>query len=122
MTVLLSVPPSGGIGEGVVEGIEGTVRRDRQLEAISDTGVLDRDREGVLGWVPEQQDMDSVALAGGELEGLPCCGGHGSSFSSGSKFGRLHASTLRARRQKDVVAKPDSTSHPPTIRARTRRR
>jgi hypothetical protein len=32
----------GGIGEGVVEGIEGAVRRDRELEAIADPSVLDR--------------------------------------------------------------------------------
>jgi hypothetical protein len=53
--------------EGVVEGIEGAVRRDRELEAIADTGVLDRHGDRVLVRVPEQQDVDAVAFAGGEL-------------------------------------------------------
>src|SRR5207253_6684428 len=52
MTVLLSVgsrrPSLGGIREGVVEGIERAVRRDRELEAISAEGILDRDRERVF--------------------------------------------------------------------------
>ena len=46
------------------------VRRDREVEAISDAGVLDRDRERVLVWVPEQGDVDAVAVAVGELAGL----------------------------------------------------
>jgi hypothetical protein len=40
------------------------------LEAVSDTGVLDRDGERVLVWVPEQQDVDAVALAVGEFTGV----------------------------------------------------
>src|SRR3990172_7251777 len=87
MTVLLSAgrlrPSLGRIREGVVEGVEGAVGRDRELEAISDPGVLDREGERVLVWVPEQEDVDAVALAGGELAGLRCCGAHGSSFSFG---------------------------------------
>src|SRR6266511_5994006 len=83
MTVLLSAGPlrasSGGIGEGVVEGIEGAVGRDRKVEAISDASVLDRDGQPVLARVPEQHDVDAVAVAGGELAGLRCCGAHGSS-------------------------------------------
>jgi hypothetical protein len=74
MAVLLSAglfrSSLGGIGERVVEGIEGVVRRDWEVEAISDAGVLDRDRERVLVWVPEQGDVDAVAVAGGELSGL----------------------------------------------------
>jgi len=74
MTVLLSAgtfrPSLGGIGEWVVEGIEGAVTGDREVEAISDARVLDRDRESVLVWVPEQGDVDAVAVAGGELAGL----------------------------------------------------
>jgi hypothetical protein len=73
----------GRVGEGVVEGIEGAVGRDLEVEAISETGVLDRDGERVLGRVPEQEDVDAVALAGGKLAGLPCGGAHCSSFSFG---------------------------------------
>src|SRR5207244_1182472 len=70
---------SGGIGEGVVEGIEGTLRRDREVEAISCAGVLDREGERVLAGVPEQGDVDAVAVAGGEFADIRCCGAHGSS-------------------------------------------
>jgi hypothetical protein len=66
----------------VVEGIESTVRGDGDLEAISETGVLDRNGERVLRRVPEQEDVNAVTLAGGEFAGLPCCGAHGSSFWS----------------------------------------
>src|SRR6266508_6013478 len=70
MTVLLSAgrirPSLGGIGEGVVEGVEGVVGRDRELEAISDASVLDRDGQPVLARVPEQEDVDAVAVAGGD--------------------------------------------------------
>jgi hypothetical protein len=62
--------PLGRVGEGVVEGIEGTVGRDREVEAIAGTGVLDQDGYRVLVWVPQQQDVDAVALAGGEFAGL----------------------------------------------------
>jgi hypothetical protein len=54
----------------VVEGIEGALGRDRDLEATADTGVFDRHGYGVLVRVPEQQDVDAVGLAGGELAGL----------------------------------------------------
>jgi hypothetical protein len=54
----------------VVEGVEGPVGCDRELEAISDPLVLDRHGEGVLIRIPEQQDVDPVALAGGEFAGL----------------------------------------------------
>src|SRR2546423_14516793 len=83
MAFLLSAgplrPSLGGIGERVVEGIERAVGRDREVEAISPTDVLDRDGETVLARVPEQQDLNAVAFAGGELAGLSCCGAHGSS-------------------------------------------
>ena len=62
----------------VVEGVERTIGRDRQPEAISGTGVLDRDGERVLDWVPEQEDVDAVALAGGKFAGLERFGTHGS--------------------------------------------
>jgi hypothetical protein len=67
------------VGEGVIEGIEGAVGGDRELEAIAYAGVLDRDGESVSARVPEQPDGDSVAVTGGELAGLQCCGAHGSS-------------------------------------------
>ena len=62
--------PSGRVRVRVVEGVERTLGRDRELEAISDAGVLDGHGEGVLVGVPEQQDVDAVALAGGELAAL----------------------------------------------------
>src|ERR687896_639114 len=73
----------GGISEGVVEGIEGAVRLDRELEAVSKAGVLDRDRERVLGRMPEQRNVDAVAFAGGQFASPPVCRAHASSFSSG---------------------------------------
>src|SRR5262245_34260500 len=73
--VLLSdLPRSGGVGEGVVEGIECALGLDDELEAVSDPGVLDLDGECVLAGVPEQEDVESVALAGRELT---CVGGAG---------------------------------------------
>ncbi len=51
----------------MVEGVEGAVGRDGELEAVADAGVLDRDGDGVLARVPEQEDVEAVALAGGEL-------------------------------------------------------
>jgi hypothetical protein len=45
----------------VVEGIECTLGRDRELEAVADTRVLDRHGHGVLDRVPEQSDVDAVA-------------------------------------------------------------
>src|SRR5918999_5710793 len=89
MTVLLSAGPLAGVGEGVVEGVERTARRDRHLEAISDACVLDRDRHRVHVRVPEQEDADTVALAGGELAGGRRYGANGSSFA------RLHAADAR---------------------------
>ena len=65
MTALLS----GRVGERVVEGVEGTVGRNRDLELIAGAGVLDRDGQSVLVRVPEQQDVDAVALARGEFAG-----------------------------------------------------
>jgi hypothetical protein len=62
--------PSGRIGEGVIEGVEGAVGRDRELEAISDQLVLDRHGDRVLTRISEQQDADPVALADGEFAGL----------------------------------------------------
>jgi hypothetical protein len=62
--------PSGGVGKWVVEGVEGTVGRDRELEAISDPLVLDRHGDRVLTRISEQQDADPVALADGEFAGL----------------------------------------------------
>jgi hypothetical protein len=53
----------------VVEGIEGALGRDRELETISHTRVLDRDGDRVHVWVPEQEDVDAVALAGSKFSG-----------------------------------------------------
>src|SRR4051812_41573422 len=83
MTVLLWVrrtwPSSGGIGERVVKDVERAFGRNRELKAISVASVLDRDGQPVLERVPEQQDVDAVAVAGGEFAGLRCRRAHGSS-------------------------------------------
>ena len=61
----------------MVEGVKGAIGRDRQLEPVAETVVLDLDGQRVLGRVPEQQDVDAVALAGGELAGSGGgCGAH----------------------------------------------
>src|SRR5580765_8532676 len=74
-----SFQPLGGVREGVVEGVEGSVRRNRELEAVSEAVVIDGDRDRVLPGVPEQQDVYAVALACGELAGVRGCGTHVSS-------------------------------------------
>src|SRR5918997_434372 len=113
MTVLLSAGPLAGVGEGVVEGVERTARRDRHLEASSDACVLDRDRHRVHVRVPEQEDADTVALAGGELAGggggarlagrtgeeplvLDPCGG-------GPRAAALRAAALSLRRARGLL-------------------
>src|SRR5215212_6903073 len=73
--------PLRGVGKRVVEGIEGALRRDRDLEPIAGAGVLDRHGQVVLLRMPEQPHVDAVAVASGELASLRCGGAHGSSFS-----------------------------------------
>ena len=58
---------SGGMGKWVVEGLEGSVARDRELELVACARVGDGERHGVFARVPEQDDLDAVALAAGEL-------------------------------------------------------
>src|SRR4029450_13453890 len=58
------------------EGVECALGRDGELESVADPGVLDLDGEGVLARVPEQEDVDSVALAGRELASLVGGAGH----------------------------------------------
>src|SRR5690242_12891867 len=82
----MSIAPferSGRVGEGVLEGVECVLRRDRELEAVAGADVLDRNGHPVLTRVPEQQNVDAVALAFGELAGLGWCGAHSSSLSLG---------------------------------------
>ena len=54
----------------MVEGVEGSVGSNRELEAVSAAVVLDGDRERVVSRMPEQQDVDAVALACSELAGI----------------------------------------------------
>src|SRR5215210_9384642 len=115
MTLLLSAPPLRGMGEGVVEGIKGAGARgrDRELKAVSEPRVLDRDGERLRVWVPEQQDVDAVALAGGELASLRRCRAHDSSVP----FGRAHAPTLGGARRCAIVRRSGSSSDSPPIPA-----
>src|SRR5918999_650391 len=103
--------PSGRVGEGVVEGIEGAIGCDHELEAIANTRVLDRDGELALVRVPEQQDLDAVALARGELADLRRCAAHDSSVP----FGRAHDPTLGRRGDNRLVGESCSNSDQPTI-------
>ena len=98
----------------MVEGVEGLLRRDRELEAVSHAGVLERDGESVVARVPEQEDADVVALTGRELAGLQCRGAHLS-----ISLVEVHVSTLGAARRGGVAGKPDSVSSPATISAPT---
>jgi len=75
----ISFQPLRGVREGVVEGVEGSVRSNRDLEVVSTAVVLDGDRDCVRSRVPEQQDVDAAALARCELEGVRGCGAHVSS-------------------------------------------
>src|SRR4026209_2014540 len=67
--------PLGGVGERVVEGVEGAVRCDRDLEAVAEALVLDGDGNGDGGRVPEQPNADAVTVAGGELARPGCRAG-----------------------------------------------
>ena len=58
---------SGGLGEWVIEGLEGAVARDCALELVACARVGDSERHGVFARVPEQDDRDAVALAAGEF-------------------------------------------------------
>jgi hypothetical protein len=51
----------------VVEGVEGALGLDGELEAISSARVDDGDRYGVTAWVLEQDDTETVALPAGKL-------------------------------------------------------
>ncbi len=94
------------VGEGVVEGIEGSVRSVRELEAISDARVVDGDRDRVLARVPKQDDADAFAIPSGEFPCVP--------FPD-----RFHVATLRRGCAKHVVAKLDLSSNQQMIRAPT---
>ena len=94
------------VGEGVVEGIEGSVRSDRELEAVSDACVVDGDGHRVLARVPKQDDTDALAIPSGEFACVP--------FPD-----RFHAATLRRGCATHVVAKLDSSSNQQMIRAPT---
>src|SRR5262245_10472310 len=73
------------VGEGVVEGLEGTVGRDLELEVVAEVLVFDGDRYGVLARVPEQEDANAIRLTLGELTGLGGRRGHHSSFRRGPR-------------------------------------
>src|SRR6266536_205818 len=75
----------GGIGEWV-EGLEGSVARDCELELVACARVGDGERHGVLARVPEQDDLDAVALAAGELASV-ILDRRGPQFAHGSSVG-----------------------------------
>src|SRR5580765_1245954 len=107
---------SGGVCERVVEGVECALGRDGQLEAVADPGVLDLDGEGVLAGVPEQKDVESVALSGGEFAGG--IGGAGHLVPPCS----LTSPRLGGRGPQVAVTKSDSRCDPATIWTATYRR
>ena len=53
-------------------GGESSVGCDRDVEAISETSVLDRHGHGVLVRVPGQDDVDAVVLTDGKFSGVRC--------------------------------------------------
>jgi hypothetical protein len=56
-----SFQPLGGVREGVVEGVEGAIGSNRELEAVSEAVVLDGHGERVLAGMPEQHDVEAIA-------------------------------------------------------------
>ena len=58
----------------MVEGVEGSVGRDGETEAVAGLVVLDRDAQRVVAEVPTTLDVDAVALAAGGLAGLVVVG------------------------------------------------
>jgi hypothetical protein len=55
------------VGEGVVEGVEGAVMVDCDFEAAPRARVLHGDSHCVIPWMPEELNVDTIALARGEL-------------------------------------------------------
>src|SRR5262249_55963192 len=104
-----SGPRSGGVGEGAVEGVQCALGGDGEMEAAADPGVLDLEGQCVLARVPEQEDVESVALPGRELAGV--VGVRDISFLLASMTPR----TLGASRPHVAVAKSDSRRYLPTI-------
>ena len=47
----------------MVEGVECVLSLDCELEAPAGARVLDGDGDGVLAWVPEENDANTVTLA-----------------------------------------------------------
>src|SRR5262249_46469967 len=72
----LSAPRSRGVGEGGVEGGECAPGRNGEVGAVAVPDVVDLDGECVLAPVPEQEDVDSVALPGCEFAGVVGGAGH----------------------------------------------
>jgi hypothetical protein len=68
-----------------VEGVEGALGRDRELEAIPGAGVLDRNGHGVPAGVPKQENAEAVALASGKFPSVDCFRGDGSSLRLSSR-------------------------------------
>jgi hypothetical protein len=68
-----------GIGIGVVEGVEGALVRNGDLEAVARALVGDRDGHRVVAGVPAQDDAEAVPLPGRQLLALPL-GAHDDSF------------------------------------------
>src|SRR5215217_3129294 len=60
----------GGIRVGVVEGVEGVLVLDGDLEAVAGAVVGDRDGHRVLAGVPAEDDAEAVTLPGCQLLAL----------------------------------------------------
>ena len=82
----------------MVEGVQRAVRSDRELEAVAAAVVLDRDRERVVERVPEQPDVEAVAVAGRELFRVRGRGGQADDATA--------AAVARPRRQAGTAIVP----------------
>jgi hypothetical protein len=82
--------------------MEASVTLDVELEALSGTRIVDRDRQRVVPRMPQQANAEAVALARGELSGSACRAGVLSCVSRRNG----HGSSLPPRARADIGATP----------------